>query len=65
MASGKYVSLIPRQVHVWMRPRPRSIADSQLVLRELQRFGEVATFYNMKVLSDFPSTQLKYLKAGY
>jgi hypothetical protein len=60
MASGRVSSLLPRQVHVWMRPRPRNIAESQLVLRELQRFGEVATFYNLKVLSDlFPPEVLR------
>ena len=49
MSAALRSKLVPRQVLVNMRPVPRTIADSRLVLRELQKFGEVATFLNLKV----------------
>lgn len=42
-------SLLTRQVHVYMRPAPRSVGQSLLVLEELQKFGEIATFFNFQV----------------
>lgn len=38
-----------RAVHVKIYPRPRSITESRQVLRELERFGEVAVFKHLKV----------------
>ncbi|KAK2787051.1 hypothetical protein FQN53_005751 [Emmonsiellopsis sp. PD_33] len=41
-----------RQVHIKMVPSPRTIAESQLVLGAMQKFGEVSMFLNLK---NFPS----------
>ncbi|PGH12926.1 hypothetical protein AJ80_06531 [Polytolypa hystricis UAMH7299] len=48
MASAVTNALRSRQVHVSMVPTPRSLGDRRLVLKALQKFGEVVTFWSMK-----------------
>lgn len=45
----KQIAKNPASVHITMDPVPRSISDSKRVLAALQKFGEVATFRNLKV----------------
>ncbi|KAK2801248.1 hypothetical protein FQN50_007808 [Emmonsiellopsis sp. PD_5] len=45
-----------RQVHIKMVPSPRTIAESQLVLGAMQKFGEVSMFLNLKNLPALRST---------
>ncbi|WEW58294.1 hypothetical protein PRK78_003762 [Emydomyces testavorans] len=48
MASALRSTVTKRQVHITMVPAPRNIAQSRTVLKSLQQFGEVATFWNLK-----------------
>ncbi|KAJ5654579.1 hypothetical protein N7490_001582 [Penicillium lividum] len=41
---------LPTQVHIQMIPSPRKIADTRQILSALQKFGEVTTFRNLKVI---------------
>lgn len=45
----KQIAKNPASVHITMDPVPRSISDSKRVLAALRKFGEVATFRNLKV----------------
>ena len=36
-------------VHVKMHPRPRSLTESREVLRALEQFGPVASYWHLKV----------------
>lgn len=49
----KQIAKNSSSVHITMTPVPRSIGESKQILLALQKFGEVATFRNLKVL---PST---------
>ncbi|KAL5339105.1 hypothetical protein BJX70DRAFT_365011 [Aspergillus crustosus] len=40
-------TLLTRTIHVKIRPPPRNLGDSRLVLAQLQKFGEVVAFHNM------------------
>ncbi|EER29280.1 hypothetical protein CPC735_069620 [Coccidioides posadasii C735 delta SOWgp] len=48
MASAFRSTVTQRQVHITMVPAPRNLAQSRTVLKALQKFGEVATFWNLK-----------------
>lgn len=47
----KQIAKNPSSVHITMNPVPRSIHESKQILATLQKFGEVATFRNLKVSS--------------
>ena len=41
--------VLQRSVHIKMHPRPRSLMESREVLRALEQFGTIASFYHLKV----------------
>ena len=48
-AASSASSLLGRTVHVKIKPRPRSLAESAQVLRILRRYGEVDVYKHLKV----------------
>ena len=46
--------LIQCTVHVKMHPRPRSMTESREVLRTLERFGPVASYWHLRVTTPLP-----------
>ncbi|KAI1958150.1 hypothetical protein LOZ58_005265 [Ophidiomyces ophidiicola] len=48
MASVLRSTLSQRQIYVMMVPAPRNLRQSRTVLKNLQKFGEVVTFLNLK-----------------
>lgn len=42
-------AVAPRSVHVRFRPKPLNLSESREIFRVLQRFGEISSFYYLKV----------------
>lgn len=49
-------NVVSKQIHITTEPAPKNLTESRLVLKALQKFGEVVYFYNLKV-----SKLLKYI----
>ena len=45
---------LPKCIHIKTSPPPRSLTESKLILSALQKFGEVVTFRNLKVIFPLP-----------
>ncbi|KAK2756143.1 hypothetical protein FQN54_005551 [Arachnomyces sp. PD_36] len=48
-----------KQIHITTEPAPRNLSESRLVLKALQKFGEVVYFYNLRY-----ERQLKFRNSG-
>lgn len=51
-------ALLGRTVHVKVKPRPRSLAESQQILHVLRRYGEISVFKHLKVYHPIQSTTI-------